>query len=106
LLVVLPDATEITRLSGYKTDYEKRYLESLQNAVGRAGKLTAERRAKLEKAGGYRMWRNKDGDPVFARLTSLDANMGTFTSEWGETFTTFLTRLSEEDQAWIAERRK
>lgn len=106
LVVVLPDGTEVTRLSGYKTEYEKRYLETLQSAVKKAEKLTAERRAKLEKDGSYRLWKNKDGKPVFAQLTALDANMGTFTGEWGESFKTFLTRLSEEDQTWIAERRK
>jgi hypothetical protein len=105
LIMTLPDGAEISRLSGYKKEYEKRYLESLQSAIGRAEKLTAERRAKLEKEDHYRTWKNKDGRPVFARLTALDANMGTFTGEWGETFKTFLTRLSEEDQAWIAERR-
>jgi hypothetical protein len=106
LVVTLPDGTEVSRLTGYKKENEKKYLESLQAAVDKAGKLTSERRAKLEKGGGYRMWKNKDGNPVFAKLTALDANMGTFTGEWGESFKTFLSRLSQEDQAWIAERRK
>lgn len=106
LIVTLPNGTEVTRLTGYKTESEKRYLEMLQAAADKAEKLNTERRAKLEKESGYRTWKNKDGKPVFARLTALDANMGTFTGEWGEDFKTFLTRLSEEDQAWIAERRK
>jgi hypothetical protein len=106
LVVTLPDGSEVSRLTGYKKENEKKYLETLQAAVDKAGRLGAERRAKLEKEGGYRMWKNKDGNPVFAKLTALDANMGTFTGEWGETFKTFLTRLSQEDQAWIAERRK
>lgn len=105
LVLTLPDGTEVTRLTGYKSEYEKRYLETLQNAVERAVKLSSERRAKLEQE-GYRSWKNKDGKPVFAKLTALDANMGTFTGEWGESFKTFLTRLNEADQAWIAERRK
>lgn len=106
LVVTLPDGTEVTRLKGYKNEYEKRYLESLHAALTKAEKLAATRRARLEKSGGYRMWTNKDGKPVFARLTALDANMGSFEGEWGEPFKTFLSRLSEEDQAWIAERRK
>jgi hypothetical protein len=106
LVVTLPDGSEVSRLTGYKKENEKKYLESLQAAVEKAGKMASERRAKLEKGGGYRMWKNKDGNPVFAKLTALDANMGTFTGEWGESFKTFLTRLSPEDQAWIAERRK
>ena len=71
-----------------------------------AEKQAAARRSKLEKAEGYRIWATKDGRPVFARLTALDANMGTFTGEWGDGFKTFLSRLSEEDQAWIAARRQ
>ncbi len=106
LLVILPDGTEVSRLTGYKKENEKRYLETLQSAVARSEKLTAERRARLEKQGDYRVWKSKDGKAVFARLAALDANMGTFTGEWGETFKTFLTRLSEEDQAWIAARRQ
>jgi hypothetical protein len=106
LVVTLPDGTEVSRLKGYKPEYEKRHLEALHSAVTKAEKLVAERRAPLAKSGGYRMWTNKDGKPVFARLTALDANMGSFEGEWGEPFKTFLTRLSEEDQAWIAERRK
>jgi hypothetical protein len=106
LVVTLPDGTEVSRLTGYKKENEKKYLETLQEAVGKVEKLTSERRAKLERGSGYRMWKNKDGHPVFAKLTALDANMGTFTGEWGESFKTFLSRLSQEDQAWIAERRR
>jgi thioredoxin-related protein len=106
LVVAMPDGTEVAQFTGYKSDQQHRYLESLKNASIQAERQINERRAKLEKEGGYRMWKNKDGKPVFARLTELDANMGTFTGEWGESFKTFLTRLSDEDQAWIAERRK
>jgi thioredoxin-related protein len=105
LVVALPDGTEVMQFTGYKADQQGRYLESLQRACDQADRMTRERREKLEKD-GYRLWKNKDGRPVFARLTALDANMGTFTSEWGEDFRTFLTRLSDEDQAWIADRRK
>jgi hypothetical protein len=105
LVLTQPDGTEVTRLTGYKRDSERRYLELLRGGIQRAGKLAAERRTRLEKE-GYRNWTSKDGNPVFARLVSLDANMGVFTGEWGETFKTFLSRLSEADQAWIAERRR
>jgi hypothetical protein len=106
LIVTLPDSSEVSRLTGYKRESEKSCLESLQEATRRAARLGSERREKLEKKDGYRLWKNKDGKPVFAKLTALDANMGTFTTEWGESFKTFLTRLSAEDQSWIAERRK
>lgn len=106
LVVTLPDSTEVMRLTGYKKDSEKSYMRALNEAVELAEKRRDERRARLEKSEGYRLWTSKDSKPVFARLAALDANMGTFTSEWGESFKTFLTRLSPEDQAWIAARRK
>ena len=106
IVVTLPDSTEVMRLTGYKTDYLKSYLQKLKDSLPRAQKLIDARREKLEKQENYRTWKNKDGNPVFAKLVALDANMGTFQGEWGETFKTFLTRLSPEDQAWIAERRK
>ena len=105
LVLTQPDGTEVTRLTGYKRDAARRHLEVLRDGVQRAGKLAAERRTKLEKE-GYRNWTSKDGNPVFAKLSALDANMGTFTGEWGESWKTFLSRLSEPDQAWIAERRR
>lgn len=106
LIVTLPDSTEVTRLTGFKKEQVQHHLEALRGAANRAEMLGVERRKNLEAREGYRLWKNRDGKPVFAKLTALDANMGTFTGEWGESFKTFLTRLSEEDQAWIAERRK
>lgn len=105
MLVVLPDGTEITRLSGYKTDYQESYIKRLQQAVDQSKKVGEQRRVKMEKD-GYRLWKNKKESEVFAKLVSLDANMGTFTGEWGNTFTTFITRLSDKDQAWIEEQKR
>lgn len=106
LVVTLPDSTEVMRLTGYKKDGEKTCMRALNEAVELSKTRRDERRARLEKSEGYRLWTSKDAKPVFARLAALDANMGTFTSEWGESFKTFLTRLSPEDQAWIAARRR
>lgn len=105
MLVVLPDGTEITRLSGYKTEYQDSYIKRLQLAVDQSKKAVELRRTKMAKE-GYRLWTNKKEVEVFARLSSLDANMGTFTGEWGNTFTTFITRLSDKDQAWIEEQKR
>ncbi|MFZ4594346.1 MAG: thioredoxin family protein [Verrucomicrobiaceae bacterium] len=108
LILTLPDGVEVLRLTGFnaKNNDAQRYLNTLQSSVERSAKLAGERRLKLEKEQGYRVWTSRDGSPVFARLTALDANMATFTGEWGESFKTFLTRLSDADQAWIAERRR
>lgn len=105
MLVVLPDGTEIMRLSGYKTEYQGSYLKRLQQAVDQSQKAVEQRRAKMTKE-GYRLWTNKKEAEVFARLVKLDANMGTFSGEWGNTFTTFITRLSDKDQAWIEEQKR
>jgi len=105
IIVTAPDGTELSKISGYKSDWQARHLQSLKAAVISATRLKDKRRKSLE-AEGYRNWKNKTGEPVFAKLTKLDANMGTFTGEWGESFNTFLTRLGDEDQEYIATRRK
>ncbi|WP_211325645.1 thioredoxin family protein [Roseimicrobium gellanilyticum] len=111
VVVTLPDGTEIDRIAGYnekdageKSSYTKAYLQRLENAVKNSGKAAEARRQRLESQ-RYRTWTSKDGTKVFARLDTLDANMATFTTEWGEPFKTFLTRLSDADQAEIASRR-
>lgn len=111
VVITLPDGKEVDRIAGYNEKnageniaYTKDYLRRLQNAVANSKKGVEARRQQME-AQGYRTWTSKDGTKVFARLDKLDANMATFTTEWGEPFKTFLTRLSEEDQAQIAARR-
>ncbi len=105
LLVILPDGAEIMRLTGYKTEYQENNIKRLQQAVEQSKKTAEQRRSKMLKE-GYRLWTNKKDVDVFAKLTKLDANMGTFTGEWGNTFTTFITRLSDKDQAWIEEQKR
>jgi hypothetical protein len=111
LVITLPDGTEVERIAGYNekaagenSAYTKDYLRRLRSAVEKSDKAVEARRQRLE-AQRYRTWTSKDGTKVFARLDTLDANMATFTTEWGEPFKTFLTRLSEEDQAQITARR-
>jgi hypothetical protein len=102
LLVTLPDGTEILRLSGFKHEYEVGYLVKLRDSVANCEKAIQARRDRMT-GSGYRLWTDKNGVPVFAKLEGVDANMGAFTGEWGNPFKTFTTRLSEEDQAWIAQ---
>lgn len=111
IVVTLPDGAEVTKISGYNekeggesSSYRAAYLKKLQDSVTKGESLAEERRKKLESQ-GYRMWTAREGKPVFARLEALDANMATFTTEWGESFKTFLNRLSEEDKAQIELRR-
>lgn len=105
MLVILPDGAEVMRLTGYKTEYQESNIKRLQQAVEQSKKTVEQRRIKMKKE-GYRLWTNKKDVEVFARLVRLDANMGTFTGEWGNTFTTFITRLSDKDQAWIEEQKR
>jgi hypothetical protein len=111
VVITLPDGTEIERIAGYNqksadesSAYTKAYLKRLEIAVADSKKAVDARRQKMESQ-RYRMWTSKDGSKVFARLDTLDANMATFTTEWGEPFKTFLSRLSEEDQLQVAARR-
>jgi thioredoxin-related protein len=105
LVVSMPDGTEMMNLSGYKHEWQARHLQSLKSAVTRCHKAKETHRKKLE-AAGYRLWTDKKGVVVFAKLNAVDANMGSFTGEWGEPFNTFVTRLSDADQAWVAEKFK
>ncbi len=111
LIVTLPDGTEIDRIAGYNeksagenSAYRNEYLQRLRKAVSSCEKAAASRRKDLESK-GYRFWSTKSGSPVFARLDSLDANKATFIGEWGDSFNTFLNRLSDEDRQQIELRR-
>jgi len=105
LIVTTPDGKELSHVSGYKPEWQTRHPDSLKAAIISSKKASDARRKSLESA-GYRTWKDKAGTPVFAKLNSVDANMGSFTGEWGEPFKTFLNRLSQQDQDWIASRRK
>lgn len=106
LIAALPDGTEVLRQSGYAGDpraeaeWRRRTLQFIAAAAGQAAKAAAARRKRLETQ-GYRLWTAADGRPVFAKLESLDANQATFTGEWGETFRTFTSRLSEADRRFL-----
>jgi hypothetical protein len=109
LLVALPDGSEVVRQSGYagetrtEPEWRKRTLQFISAAVAQSDKAAALRRKRLEQE-GYRTWTNNQGKPVFARLETLDANQATFTGEWGESFRTFTSRLSEADRLAIEAR--
>lgn len=106
LLVALPDGSEVARQSGYageakmEPEWRKRTLQFIHAAVTESDKAAAGRRRRLERE-GYRTWTNNQGKPVFAKLEALDANQATFSSEWGELFRTFTSRLSEQDRLAI-----
>jgi hypothetical protein len=106
LLVTLPDGTEVTRQSGYageskaEPEWRQRTLQFITAAVAKSDKAAALRRQRLEQE-GYRTWTNNQGKPVFAKLEHLDANQATFTGEWGESFRTFTSRLSDADRRAI-----
>ena len=103
LIMTLPDGTEMLRLSGYKSEYHDSYLEKITKAVEDMSKSVDERRKRLARE-GYRLWKSRDGNEVFARLTALDANKATFMGEWGVEFKTFTNRLSEQDKLAIEQR--
>lgn len=103
LLAALPDGTELMRQSGYagetksEPEWRKRTLQFLKAAAAQSDKAVATRRKRLESE-GYRTWSSREGNPVFAKLVSLDANQAVFTTEWGESFRTFTNRLAESDR--------
>ena len=100
LIVALPDGTELTRQSGANKDWKNNANHWLDEAAHRAQSGIELHRQKLS-GKKFRMWKNKDGQEIYARLESQDANKLVFTNEWGETIRTFTNRLSEEDQRRI-----
>lgn len=104
LSILQPDGKVLLRLSGYTSDSKGRYLQSIKDTLEHAPQILEKRRKDME-GSGYRNWKDKSGTPIFAKLKTVDANMLTFTTEWGEEFKTFLTRLSPEDQEWIEKER-
>lgn len=103
LVMTLPDGEELLKLTSYKASYQQSYLKMLGHGFEVRDKAVAQRRETLKQE-GYRFWKGREGTEVFARLTGLDANLGTFVGEWGITFKTFVNRLSEEDRNWILQR--
>ncbi len=70
----------------------------MRYATEQSKKRTEVRRKEMEKY-SYRMWSDRQGTQVWAKLEKVDANQAVFISEWGETFRTFISRLSDADQA-------
>jgi hypothetical protein len=101
LVVTLPDGTELTRQTGVTKDWRTNVNHWLDDAASRVHSGMEAHRRRLEKF-KFRYWKNKDGQEIFARLESQDANQLVFTNEWGEPIRTFVNRLSNEDQQRIA----
>lgn len=103
LVMTLPDGTEVARQTGYHPEWKSRTTHWMSYATEQSRKRTESRRKEMEKF-GYRMWSDKQGTQVWARLDKVDANQAVFISEWGEPFRTFISRLSDADQARLPKR--
>lgn len=98
LLMTLPDGTEVARQTDYNKEWKSRTTQWMRYATEQSKKRTEVRRKEMEKY-SYRMWSDRQGTQVWAKLEKVDANQAVFISEWGETFRTFISRLSDADQA-------
>ncbi|MEI6534549.1 MAG: hypothetical protein WCN98_04350 [Verrucomicrobiaceae bacterium] len=103
LLVTLPDGTEVARQTGYSSEWKSRTTQWINYAAEQSKKRAGTRRKEMEKF-GYRMWSDRQGTQVWARLEKVDANQAVFISEWGEPFRTFISRLSDADQARLTKK--
>ncbi len=103
LLMTLPDGTEVARQTGYNSEWKSRTTQWIHYATELSKKRGESRRKEMEKF-GYRMWSDRQGTQVWARLEKVDANQAVFISEWGEPFRTFISRLSDEDQARLTKK--
>lgn len=103
LLMTLPDGTEVARQTGYNSEWKTRTTQLVRYATEQSKKRTEARRKEMGKF-GYRMWSDRQGTQVWARLDNVDATQAVFVSEWGEPFRTFISRLSDADQARLAKK--
>jgi thioredoxin-related protein len=104
LIATLPNGHEVLRCTGYQPEWKSRYLTNIKSCIENSAKMKEHRRKQMQTT-GYRLWTDKNGAEVFAKLNKVDANQLTLTSEWGDEFHTFSTRLSDADQAWIEKQR-
>ncbi len=100
LIMTLPDGTEVARQTGYNSEWKSRTTQWVRSATDQSKKRMEARRKEMEKF-GYRMWSDRQGKQVWAKLNGLEANQALFITEWGEPFRTFINRLSDADQVLL-----
>jgi thioredoxin-related protein len=105
-LIMLNTSGEVVgRYRGYKRGEADYLWGQLKHAEAVSHEAYKSWRKNLEKK-GYREWQDRKGRKVFARLTSYSAGKLTFIEPDGTRSKTEESKLSDQDQAWLAEQKK
>lgn len=100
LVLVHPDGSVIGRYRGYQRGQAEVKWGELKQGVAVFQHSYGQWRAKMEKK-GYRLWKDRKGRTVFARLTSYRDGTLTFIEPDGTRSKTHEKHLCDEDRAWI-----
>ncbi|MFC5049428.1 thioredoxin family protein [Rubritalea spongiae] len=105
VVMLSPRGTSFGKYTGYKSGSAEFYFGRLRSGYRNAAQDYQRWRQEYERK-GYRVWHDYRGRKVFAKPRALrDGELYLITPD-GKKSKTSLSKLSAEDQAWVAEQRK
>jgi hypothetical protein len=105
LIVVSPGGEVVGRYRGYKRGESELMWGQLKHAVA-VSDVSYKGWRKTMEAKGYREWEDRRGRKIFAKPVAYAKGRLTLVEPDGTRSATAEDKLSDKDQAWIAERRK
>lgn len=105
LIMLSPSGAVLGRYVSYKRGTADFFWGQLKHAETVSSRTYADWRAGMEKK-GYRKWQDRRGREIFAKLFSYANGELVLIDPEGSRFRTQETKLSDDDQRWIAEQKK
>lgn len=100
VLVMAPDGTVTGRYKGYRRGEGEFYWGRIKNATRTAVAQQEKWMASMEKK-GYRVWKNRKGKQIFARLLRYRQGEMLLVEPNGKRLLAKEKQLSDDDRAWI-----
>ncbi|MDE0825765.1 MAG: thioredoxin family protein [Akkermansiaceae bacterium] len=104
VLVMAPDGTVTGRYKGYRQGEGEFYWGRIKNATITAQRQQVAWMAAMKKK-GYRVWKNRKGKQVFARLLRYSKGEMLLVEPRGKRLLAKEKQLSDDDRAWIQSER-
>lgn len=101
LLVFDPEGNVVQDLTGYTTGKPVTYFNRLKGVVMPLVAMIDEKKSALEKK-GFRVWRNQEGQELFARFVRHGGGLVTLQGANLETWTVSVATLADSDRALVA----
>ena len=105
VLILSPSGSSVAKYRGYKKGDRDYYWGRMKSAVSQAEADYGVWREKLESR-GYRLWSNRQGRKIFAKLNRFKKGKVTLIDPDGKRGSTSLSKLSDADQAWILQEKE